>query len=296
MGWKEKHPQHKPYRKEYRPVRWIYGPHGIRFKAPPGVVEVTVDGEGRQEQPIVFRQIDHERWKKAEAERLSREKRSSLYDIGNQLLHNLYDLSSGGLGHKLGLFVKLKDEELTDKDCTRLAENNPIGKSNFYASTFLRSTVKGERIDWYVPSWFFDHFNHEKKFRDVYKQTDVLADEAELSGMNRDFQTRDNFQRLAYLDVYYTYELANILFSWIDTKASGVIRSKHKPEDHINERNNAWKNSEILRPIRNYSTWSYKGQPTLGDLISTTYQVLVDYRTLAGSNFQEEITSPLHLL
>lgn len=62
----------------------------------------------------------------------------------------------------------------------------------------------------------------------------------------------------------------------MESKATGIVKGRFRPHNHIGERNNQWKSFPLLSPLRERFSWSRHGQPTLEELINASYQALVE--------------------
>jgi len=146
----------------------------------------------------VWGKIEWRKEQRQAAERLSQEKRKIYYETLYLIHRGLFDLSSGGIAHKLGLIIKLtEDEDLEQEDVVELCKY--IGKSNFYVSGVVLDVAKGKRADSLFPSWFFDHFSDNETYRNLFFRTNTLMDNTERELAQTDENVNiNNLKRYAF--------------------------------------------------------------------------------------------------
>lgn len=236
------------------------------YKAPPDSVHAD---------SYLWNRIATARELRLRAIRLSQEDSRIFREVLDILYLGLFDLASGGIAHKIGLLSKLSDTETSDDEAV-INACQMIGKSNFYVSSMVMGVARGQHRDYLVPSWFSEHFLRNEKFIGLFKRTDEITDETLIETENPRGADMDKLLSLSFEDLYCTYELAVMMFEFIEEKAPGIVKNRYRPLDHRRERDASWKRSPILSGLRERFEWPRHGQPNLQELLDASYQLLTE--------------------
>ncbi len=251
---------------------YIFGPRGRLIPAPPNVVFEDSD---------LWSKLETSRKEKEEAERLAERRIGDLCRVVNSILRGLYDQTSGGLVVKLGLFVKLtEDSDLTDEEALKLCKNDPVGQSNVYIAPKLDGARGLPRIATITPLWLYNELFQNERYNQIYKTIEGLYKKGNTGEV-------DKLSKLAYRDVWCMYELVVMIINFFNGEIAGVVKGQFMPSDHKKARKEAWELWEMLRNLNGRFNWPHKGQPTLKELLTATYQVLTEKKE--EMSFEKEI-------
>lgn len=238
--------------------------------------------------------VNDETWEKVadnlqegqETRALSRETIKNFRGVSETIARLLFDSGSHGLGDKLGWVVRLEEDNTPLVESAAASFLSQLGRSNFYASSFICRVAQRVSIAWTVPPWFSEYFSGNSEFRDHFFSTFDL-ELVSRTNTGDEVSPLEKERVWAINDLYYMHELAVQVFCFLEDKCPGIVRGDFRPHDDRRHRNNAWRRSLLLGGLREEFGWLGHGQPTLRELMEASYQTLLE-----GSHLLEPDQTP----
>lgn len=255
----------------------IIGPRGIR---------IPIASSWNLPSGPTWRRAGYSTEQREEARKIAEKKRPVVREyVVEPILRGLFDIASGGLGTKLGLFLKLAEGNLDDKACLKLCLKKNPGTSNFYSASVISNPGRGNKENDLVPEWFFETLTMSERFKTNFSRASKLSDK--WRQLNQKDVKKEELMSLVYQDLYCMYGLANESIGFVNQEFPGIIRGHFRPRRYIHLRDQNWQQSDILSKLPERFNWKYKGQPTLEELLQASHDVLVEYQHVSG--FDEEV-------